>query len=154
MILWLLFLIGVLIYLLRQREGFISITDSIPVELMQGFIQEEIDSLNASERLIYVIYKSTGNTNTDTAIDDAIKKVKVYKEYKIRTVFPITNTVLATAIFSKFYIPQINYDQITILTNNPKTTKKDNTQLMTFANIDTPMYEEIVHIITTNNKPV
>jgi len=154
MILWLLFLIGVLIYLLRQREGFISINDDTPVELMQGFIQEDIDSLKNSERLIYIIYKSTGKTDTDKAIDDAIKKVRLYKEYKVRTVFPIANTVLATAMFSKFFIPQIDYDQITILTDNPKTTKKDNTQLMRFANIDTPMYEEIIHIITTNNKPV
>lgn len=152
MILWLLFLIGVLIYLLRSREGFISIDDSTPVELMQGFIQEDIDSLKSSERLIYVIYKSV-DAKKDKAIDDAIKKVKVYKEYKVRTVFPVTNTVLATAVFSKFFIPQIDYDQTTILTDNPKTTKKDNTQLMRFANIDTPMYEEITHIITTNNKP-
>ena len=152
MILWLLFLIGVLIYLLRSREGFISIDDSTPVELMQGFIQEDIDSLKSSERLIYVIYKSV-DAKKDKAIDDDIKKVKVYKEYKVRTVFPVTNTVLATSVFSKFFIPQIDYDQTTILTDNPKTTKKDNTQLMRFANIDTPMYEEITHIITTNNKP-
>ena len=152
MILWFLFLIGVLIYLLRSREGFISIDDSTPVELMQGFIQEDIDSLKSSERLIYVIYKSV-DAKKDKAIDDAIKKVKVYKEYKVRTVFPVTNTVLATSVFSKFFIPQIDYDQTTILTDNPKTTKKDNTQLMRFANIDTPMYEEITHIITTNNKP-
>lgn len=154
MILWLVFLIGVLIYLLRPREGFIPMTDNTPVELMQVFIQEDIDSLKNNERLLYVIYKSLGDNKVDQRIDDKIKKAKRYKEYKRVTVFPVTNTVLSTSVFSKFFISSIDYDQVTILTDNTKSTARDNTQLMRFYNVDTPMYEEIMHIITTNNKPV
>jgi len=58
---------------------------------------------------------------------------------------------VATSLFYNFYRNQIDYDEITVLTNNVNTTKKDNTQLTVFVNTDTPWFQETVSIITANN---
>lgn len=155
MILWiLLFLIGVLIYFLRQREGFIGVTDNTPVVALQEYIQQDLDSLEGTDRLIYVIYKSNGDEKTNKIIDDKIKKIKLYDEYVLLRVFPVMNTVYATSVFSKFYISQLDYEGITLLTNNLSNTKRKNDQLTKFINVDTTFYNSIVSIITTNNKIV
>jgi hypothetical protein len=154
MILWTLFLIGVLIYFLRQREGFIGLTDNTPVEAVKQYIQQDLDSLSDRDRLIYVIYKSNGNEKTNKIIDDKIKKIKLYDEYVLLRVFPVMNTVYATSVFSNFYIAQLDYDNITLLTNNLSNTKKGNDQLTKFLNVDTTFYNSIVSIINTNNKIV
>lgn len=155
MILWiLLFLIGVLIYFLRQREGFIGVTDNTPVVALQEYIQNDLDSLDGTNRLIYIIYMSKGNEKTNKIIDDKIKKVQLYDEYVLVRVFPVLNTVYATSVFSKFYIAQMNYDGITLLTNNTSNTKRGNDQLTKFINVDTVFYNSIVSIINTNNKIV
>jgi hypothetical protein len=155
MILWiLLFLIGVLIYFLRQREGFIGVTDNTPVVALQEYIQNDLDSLDGTDRLIYIIYMSKGNEKTNKIIDDKIKKVQLYDEYVLVRVFPVLNTVYATSVFSKFYIAQMNYDGITLLTNNTSNTKRGNDQLTKFINVDTVFYNSIVSIINTNNKIV
>jgi hypothetical protein len=72
-------------------------------------------------------------------------------QYSTLRIFPVTNTVVATSFFYNFYRNQIDYDEITVLTNNVNTTKKDNTQLTVFVNTDTPWFQETVSIITANN---
>jgi hypothetical protein len=136
------------IYWMRTQEGFIGLTDSIPMEPMKEFIQHDLDSLNG-KRLLYILYATVGTSNT--LIDKKIKELKLDSEYTIVRVFPVSNTVVATSLFSHFYQHQMVYDEITILTNNIATIKKDNTQLITFVNTDTPWYREVVNIITKYN---
>jgi hypothetical protein len=140
-------LIVILVYLTRSREGFIGLTDSTPMKPMIEFIQHDLDTLNG-KRLLYVIYKNVANT---ALIDKKIKEVKMDDQYSTLRIFPVTNTVVATSLFYNFYRNQIDYDEITVLTNNVNTTKKDNTQLTVFVNTDTPWFQETVSIITANN---
>jgi hypothetical protein len=118
------------------------------MEPMKEFIQHDLDSLNG-KRLLYILYATVGTSNT--LIDKKIKELKLDSEYTIVRVFPVSNTVVATSLFSHFYQHQMVYDEITILTNNIATTKKDNTQLITFVNTDTPWYREVINIITKYN---
>lgn len=147
----LLLLLVLFVYLRYTREGFIGLTDSIPMEPMKEFIQHDLDSLNG-KRLLYIVYATVGNSNA--LIDKKIKGLKLDSEYTIVRVFPVSNTVVATSLFSHFYQHQIVYDEITILTNNITTTKKNNTQLMTFINTDTAWYREVINIITKYNVAV
>jgi hypothetical protein len=150
--LFLLILIAILGYLLHQREGFIGLTDSIPMPPLVKFIQHDLNSLKKGNRLLYIIYKSNGNANK--LIDKKIKALKREKRYSILRIFPVTNTTVANSLFSNFYRNQINYDEITVLTNNIQTTKKNKTQLISFVNTDTPWYTDVLSIINTNNKVI
>lgn len=151
MIVWILFLILCLIYLISLREGFILLTDTTPVDSTKAFIQHDLDTLNG-KRLIYIVYTPKGNVNK--IIEKKIKKLKLDPQYSLLRIFPVITPLSATSLFANFYNAQINYDEVTVLTNNVNSTQKNNTQLRAFINTDTPFYVDLMNIMITFNKAV
>lgn len=140
-----------ILYLITLREGFIELSDTTPVDSTKEFIQADLNSLNG-KRLLYIIYTPKGNVNA--IIEKKIKELTLDPQYSILRIFPVKNTVLTTALFSYFYHAQIDYNEVTLLTNNVNSTQKNNTQLMTFINTDTPFYVDLMNIMVTYNKAV
>jgi hypothetical protein len=151
MIEWVILFLMILLWYLSIREGFIEITDNTPVDSTKAFIQKDLDSLNG-KRLIYIVY--TPQANVNTIIETKIKQLRLEPQYSILRIFPVKNTVFATSLFSHFYHAQIDYNEVTVLTNNVNSTQKNNTQLMTFINTDTPFYVDLMNIMVTYNKAV
>ncbi len=147
----LLFLILCLFYLISLREGFIVLSATTPVDSTKDFIQHDLDTLNG-KRLIYIVYTPKGNVNT--LIEKKIKKLKLDPQYSVLRIFPVTHPLAATSLFYNFYNSPIKYDEVTVLTNNINSTKKNNTQLREFINTDTPFYIDLMNIMITFNKAV
>ena len=151
MIEWVILFLMIILGCLSLREGFIELTDITPVDSTKDFIQNDLNTLNG-KRLLYIVYTPKGNVNT--VIEKNIKRLTLDPQYAKLRIFPVKNTVKATALFSNFYYAQIKYDEVTVLTNNINSTKKDNTQLMDFINTDTPFYVDLMDIMDTYNKAV
>ena len=154
---FILFLIFIVIYLTRVQEGFIGITDITPVDAMQTYIQNDLDTTRkAKKRLVYVIYKQQADNDITTKINKTIMGLPRNKDiYPILRVFTVKNTNKSTCLFSTFYNRPLDYSEVIVLTNNLKSTVKDNTQLFTYVNTDDRIfYEKMIQTIQSKNKPV
>ena len=148
---YILFLMVVLFYLRFIKEGYVSLSRELPAGFHKAVITNDLATLPSGDRLIYVIYKSNRGQETQTTIDEEIRKLPRYSEYKLVRVFPVIDESTATAVFYDFFNQPLRYDRVTVLTNNIQTTSSGNVRLIDFVNTDSDFYRAIQSVITNNN---
>ena len=149
--LYLIFLLCLLFYLRVVREGYVSVTRDLSIDISKVQLEKDLESLESGGRLIYIIYKATAGAEVQQKIEDEIKSLSRPTEYKLIRVFAIVDETTETTLFYYFFNQPLRYDTITVLTNNIGTTQSGSVRLISFVNTDTDFYRSIQSIITNNN---
>jgi|LauGreDrversion4_2_1035121.scaffolds.fasta_scaffold07559_4 hypothetical protein len=149
--LYLIFLICLLFYFRFVREGYVSVTRDLSMDISKATLEQDLETLESGSRLIYIIYKAKAGAEVQQKIEDEIKSLSRPSEYKLIRLFAVVDETTATALFYYFFNQPIRYDTITVLTNNIGTTQSGSVRLISFVNTDTDFYRSIQTIITNNN---
>jgi len=150
--LYLIFLVCIFFYLRFVREGYVTnLTNDFPIEPDKYDIEQDLESLESGERLIYIIYKAKVGDAGQATIDRDIMNLARPPEYKIVRTIAVTDETTATTLFYYFFNQPLRYDTVTVLTNNIGTTQAGNVSLITFVNTDSDFYRSIQKIIANNN---
>jgi len=149
---YLIFLLCLLFYVRFFKEGYVSVTRDLSVDLSKVQLEKDLESLGTGGRLIYIIYKAIAGAEVQQQIEDDIKRLARPSEYKLIRVFAVTDETTSTALFYYFFNQPIRYDTVTLLTNNIGTTQSGSVRLITYVNTDSDFYRSIQSIIANNNK--
>lgn len=149
--LYLIFLVCLLLYFRFVREGYVSVTRDLSMDISKATLEQDLESLDSGKRLIYIIYKAKAGAEVQQKIEDEIKSLSRPSEYTLIRVFAVVDETTATALFYYFFNQPLRYDTITVLTNNIGTTQSGSVRLISFVNTDTDFYRSIQTIITNNN---
>lgn len=149
--LYLIFLLCLLFYFRFVREGYVSVTRDLSMDISKATLERDLENLGTGGRLIYIIYKAKAGVEIQQKIEDEIKRLSRPSEYKLIRTFAVVDETTATALFYYFFNQPLRYDTITVLTNNIGTTQSGSVRLISFVNTDTDFYRSIQTIITNNN---
>ena len=147
----------ILLYILTFREGFIWIDNHIhanEIDALHQFIDSDLASLTNGEKMLYVIYKSRGNKETQKEIDIKIHKKAKNQDFKITRVFVVKQESAIHSLFNDYYAPDLLLDDVVLLTNNISTVPNGTTRIVDYVNTSSNVYKQIKNIIRAANNNI